>query len=203
MVCLLLVVALAAPVEVERVLALVNGVPVLRSDVELAQIAQLVPQEAGESDSEHRRAVVEALVALELRWQDLQAAGVVQRLEVDEARAWQGVVERAGGGEAVAARLAAAGLGEPLLRELVRRAAVIEAYVAGRFAPFVRPTAEEVEQIYREELLPSLPAGTPLPDLKSIRGQLETLLRERKLVAEVDRWTSDLESRGEVVRYLR
>ena len=203
MLSVLLIVALAAPVEVERVLALVNGVPVLRSDVELAQIAQLVPQEQGESDADHRRAVVEALVDLELRWQDLQAAGVVQRLEVDEARAWNGVVERAGGGEAVAARLAAAGLGEPLLRELVRRAAVIEAYVAGRFAPFVRPTGEEVEQVFREELLPSLPAGTPPPDLKSVRTELETLLRERKLVAEVDRWTSDLEARGEVVRYLR
>lgn len=203
MLSVLLVVALAAPVEVERVLALVNGVPVLRSDLELAQIAQLVPQQQGESDSDHRRAVVEALVDLELRWQDLQAAGVVQRLEVDEARAWQGVVERAGGGEVVATKLAAAGLAEPLLRELVRRAAVIEAYVAGRFAPFVRPTPEEVEQVFREELLPSLPAGTPPPDLKSVRAGLEALLRERKLVAEVDRWTSDLEARGEVVRYLR
>lgn len=184
-------------------LALVNGVPVLASDVELAEIAQLVPGEKGESEGEQRRAVVEALVALELRWQDLRAAGVVQRLEVDQTHAWQVVVQRAGGGEAVAARLAAAGLGEPLLRELVRRAAVIEAYVAGRFAPFVRPSAEEVERAFREELLPSLPAGAPAPDLKAVRPQLEALLRERKLVVEVERWTRDLEARGEVVRYLR
>jgi hypothetical protein len=203
MLSVLLAVVLAVPVEVERVLALVNGVPVLASDVELAQIAQLVPREPAESEADHRRAVVEALVALELRWQDLQAAGVVQRLEVDEAHAWQSVVGRAGGGEAVGARLAAAGLGEPLLRELVRRAAVIEVYVTGRFAPFVRPTGEEVERVFREELLPSLPAGTAPPDLKTVRPELETLLRERKLIAEVDRWTHDLEARGEVVRYLR
>jgi hypothetical protein len=36
-----------------------------------------------------------------------------------------------------------------------------------------------------------------------VRPELEALLRERKLIAEVDRWTYDLEARGEVVRYLR
>lgn len=189
--------------EVERVLALVNGVPVLASDVELAEIARLVPREAGERDGDYRRAVVEALVALELRWQDLQAAGVVLRLKVDTGRAWQGVVERAGGSQAVRDRLASAGLEEPLLRELVRRAAVVQAYVASRFGTFVHPTAEELERAFREELLPSLPPGAAPPDLATVRPELEAILRERKLVAEVERWTRDLESRGEVVRYLR
>lgn len=193
----------AAGEEVERVLALVNGVPVLASDVELAEIARLVPRDAGESDTDYRRAVVEALVALELRWQDLQAAGVVLRQSVDHERAWRGVVERAGGASALAARLAAAGLEEALLRELVRRAAVVEAYVAGRFGAFVHATGEELERAFREELLPSLPPGAPPPELAAVRPQLEAILEERKLAAELERWTRDLESRGEVVRYLR
>lgn len=194
---------LASGEEVERVLALVNGVPVLASDVELAEIARLVPREAGESDGDYRRAVVEALVALELRWQDLQAAGVVMRLRTDAERAWQSVVERAGGSGAVHDRLASAGLEEPLLRELVRRAAVVEAYVAGRFGPFVHPTSEEIERAYREELLPVLPASETPPDLSAVRARLEAVLRERKLVAALEQWTRELEARGEVVRYLR
>lgn len=201
--------ALTAPLgvaigeEVERVLALVNGVPVLTSDVELAEVAGLVPRAAGESDADLRRAEVEALVALELRWQDLQAAGVVLRLRVDLERAWNTVVQRAGGLEAVRSRLAGAGLDEPLLRELVRRAAVVETYVAGRFGTFVNPTEDEVERAYRDELLPALPAGATPPALGTVRPQLESILRERKLLAEVERWTRDLEVRGEVVRYLR
>jgi len=194
---------LAAGEEVERVLALVNGVPVLASDVELAEIARLVPRRAEESDSDYRRVVVEALVALELRWQDLQAAGVVMRLRTDAERAWHSVVERAGGSRAVHDRLAAAGLEESLLRELTRRAAVVEAYVASRFGTFIHPTTEELERAFREEFVPSLPAGSAPPDLATVRPQLEAILRERKLEAEVERWTRSLELRGEVVRYLR
>ncbi|HPC82579.1 MAG TPA: hypothetical protein P5234_04680 [Thermoanaerobaculaceae bacterium] len=198
-------VALAAPAGeiVEQVLALVNGVPVLASDAQLAEIAGLVPPAAGESEAGRRRTVIEALVALELRWQDLQAAGVVLRVRADTERAWATVVERAGGPETVAARLAAAGLEEPLLRELVRRAAVVEAYVAGRFGPFVHPTSEEIERAYREELLPVLPASETPPDLSAVRARLEAVLRERKLVAALEQWTRELEARGEVVRYLR
>lgn len=195
--------AWAGGVEVERVLALVNGVPVLASDVELAEIADLVPRVAGESEASFQETVVEALVALELRWQDLQAAGIVLRLKVDVERAWQAVVERAGGRPALDARLAAAGLAEAHLRELVRRAAVVEAYVAGRFGAFVHPSSEELDRAFREEYLPSLPPGTVAPELAAVRPQLEAILRERKLAAEVQRWTRDLETRGEVVRYRR
>lgn len=190
-------------VEVERVVAVVNGVPVLASDVEIAAIARLVPREDGESEQAYRTTIVDALIALELRWQDLQSAGVVARLNVDVEGAWAPVVERAGGVDALRHALAAVGLELPLLRELVRRAAVVEAYVAGRFGTVVVPTADELERIYREEYLPTLPAGEIAPTLRSVRPQIEALLRERKLLDEVERWTRELETRGEVVRYLR
>lgn len=196
--------ALAAQgVEVERVLAVVNGVPVLASDVEIAAIARLVPREGAEGEHEYRLTIVNALIALELRWQDLQSAGVVARLQVDVESAWTPVVERAGGLDSLRSALAVAGLELPLLRELVRRAVVVEAYVAGRFGTFVAPTTDELDRAYREEFLPTLPAGTPAPDLKSVRPQLEAILRERKLLDEVERWTRELEARGDVVRYLR
>jgi hypothetical protein len=201
---LVLALALSPAVEVERVLALVNGVPVLASDVELAEVAQLVPRGDGEGEVEYRRAVLDALIALQLRWQDLEAAALTERVQVDLAAAWGSVVARAGGEPALRSRLDAIGLAPETLRDLVRRAAVVEAYVATRFGPFARPTPREVEDAWKGELAPDLAAhGKPVPDLAAVRAEVEALVRERKLDAEVKRWTAELETRASVVRYSR
>lgn len=199
----LLPLVLAASVEVERVLAVVNGVPILTSDVELAEAAGLVPRQAGESETDYRRTEVSALVDLELRWQDLASSGIAMRMPVDLDAAWRATVQRAGGEETLRQRLAQLGLGERELRELVRRAAVVQAYVASRFAPFVRPTPQEIDAAWRQELVPQLEkAGKQVPPLVDVRAEVEALLRERKLSSEVERWTGDLAKRAEIVRYL-
>ena len=204
MTTLFLAIALSSGVEVERVLALVNGAPVLASDVDLAEVAQLVPRGGGESDADYRRAVLEALVALQLRWQDLETAALTERVQVDLAAAWLSVVRRAGGNEALQARLAGIGLPDETLRDLVRRAAVVEGYVATRFGPFSRATPREVEDLWNGELAPALAAqGKSVPELAAVRAEVEVLVRERKLDAEVRRWTAELEARASVVRYLR
>jgi hypothetical protein len=199
---LLLPVLLASSVEVERVMAMVNGVPILASDVALATAGALVPRDAGESDEGYRRAVVEALVELELRWQDLRAAAIASRVPVDLDAAWSATLRRVGGEEELRKRLESIGLPEVALKELVRRAAVVEAYVSSRFGPFARPTEQEVEKAWREELVPKLrAAGKPVPALADVRGQVEALLRERKLTAEVEGWTAELAKRAQIVRY--
>lgn len=195
---------LAASVEVERVLALVNGVPVLASDVDLAEVAALVPRQPSESEDDYRRAVVETLVDLELRWQDLEASAMTPRILVDLGGAWSKTVQRVGGEEELRRRLERIGLSEGALRELLRRAAVVEAYVAARFGPFLRPTAPEVEKTWVDELVPKLKAtGQPVPDLSQVQPQVEALLRERKLSTEVERWTADLAKRSEIIRYFK
>lgn len=204
MLALLLPVLLAAAVEVERVVALVNNVPVLTSDVDLAEVGSLIPRQPSESRESYRAAIAEALVQLELRWQDLEASAVSSRLPVDLEAAWRATLQRAGGEAELERRLAEIGLPEASLRELVRRAAIVQAYVASRFGPFVRPTEQEVEKAWHDEFVPKLEAaGKPVPKLAEVRGELEALLKERKLSAEVERWTSDLEHRAEIVRYLR
>jgi len=198
---LLLPVLLA--IEVERVVAVVNGVPILASDTELAQAAEVVPREPSEGDTAYRAAVLEALIELELRWQDLEAAALTSRVQVDLDAAWAATLKRAGGEEALRDRLAALGLPELSLRGLVRRAAIVQAYVATRFAPFVRVSAAEVEKSWSEELAPQLrAAGKPVPELDTVRDHVAALLRERKLNDEVVRWTAELARRAEIVRYV-
>ncbi len=194
--------ALLAQIEVERVIAVVNRTPILASDVELVELAGLVPRAAGEDDAAHRGTITEALIALALRWQDLDRTGLAARTRPNLEAAWASVVARAGGEEILAQRLDAAGLPEALLRESVRRLATVEAYAAERFGPFVRPSPQEIEAAYATELVPALvAAGTDPPRLEEVRGQLEELVRERKLAAEVERWTAELASRARIQRY--
>ncbi|HVN30575.1 MAG TPA: hypothetical protein VMT45_01180 [Thermoanaerobaculaceae bacterium] len=203
MVALVIPLLLAGAFEVERVLAMVNGVPVLASDADLAEAGALIPRQQGESDDAYRYAVVEALIDLELRWQDLEAVAITQRVPVDLDAAWRKVVQRVGGEGELHLRLQRIGLPEAALRELIRRAAVVEAYVASRFGPLARPTPQEVQKAWEEELVPKLKAaGQPVPDLAQVRANVEALLRERKLAAEVERWTSDVAKRAEIIRYL-
>jgi hypothetical protein len=201
---LLLPVALVAAVEVERVVAVVNHVPILASDVDLAEAAVLVPRGSGESEESYRNAVAEALVDLELRWQDLESSAIASRLPVDLETAWRTTVRRAGGEAVLEERLQRIGLPESELRDLVRRAAIVEAYVASRFGPFVRPTQQEVDKAWRDEFVPKLQAaGEPVPPLADVRAKLDALLRERKLSAEVERWTAELAKRAVIVRYFK
>lgn len=191
-------------VEVERVLALVNGVPILASDVELASIAGIVPKLPQEDDAGYRKAVLEALIALELRYQDLAEARLQTRVSYDWQAAWQRVVAKAGGEGELQRQLQEAGLSEGELVRLIQRAALVEAYVAKWFAPSLRVTYEELEAYYQQEFLPRWPSGQgPPPSLAQVRSQLEALVREKKLLQHVERWTEELARRGEVVRYLR
>lgn len=199
---MLLAASLVAQIEVERVVAVVNRTPVLASDVELAELAGLIPRSAGEDDDAYRQAVTEALIALSLRWQDLDRTGLAARVRPDLEAAWASVVSRAGGEEIMRQRLVAAGLPESLLREVVRRLATVEAYAAERFGPFVRPSPQEIEAAYASELVRALTdRGSDAPPLDEVRGQLEQLLRERKLAAEVERWTAELAARARIQRY--
>jgi hypothetical protein len=201
-IALLLAVSLLAQIEVERVVAVVNRTPILASDVELVELAGLVPRSAGEDDVAYRRAVTEALIALSLRWQDLDRTGLAARIRPDLEAAWAAVVARAGGEEVLAKKLAAAGLPESLLRDMVRRMATVEAYAAERFGPFVRPAPQEIETAYATELAPALAEkGSEAPPLEEVRSQLEALLRQRKLAAEIDRWTSELAARARIQRH--
>jgi hypothetical protein len=200
----LLLVAAASLVPVEGVVAVVNGVPVLDSDVELAEIAKLVPGQAGEGADAHTRAVIDALIALELRWQDLVATSIADRTEVDMNAVWNAATRRAGGVDALRAALDAVGLEEAALRNLLRHAAVVQAYVATRFAPFARPSEAEIAAAWKSRFAPALTTqGKPVPPLTAIRDKVAAVLTEEKLLAEVNRWTSELEQRGEVVRYTR
>ena len=96
------------------------------------------------------------------------------------------------------------GLSWPDLEELALRIAAVDAYVEQRLRPRVAVSMEEIEAAYQELLVAEIAtADEPPPPVAMVQDQLRTLLVERKLNEEIERWLARAEERLEVTRFSR
>ncbi|MGE0393126.1 MAG: hypothetical protein AB7I25_06490 [Vicinamibacterales bacterium] len=138
-----LVLALAGPAGplgaqvLDRVLARVDGQAILLSDVRLARAIGLGGVRADDGDEAALRRLVERqlMLAEVLRSQPSQPDPAAV------ARATAGFVTRAGGPEAAAAALRAAGVPEAYLAQLARETTAVDAYLRQRFGADVAAPA--------------------------------------------------------------
>ena len=153
--CLLPLPAATAPLVVERILAVVDGRPVLLSEV------RVVEQVTGQD----RARALEALIDERLMFREAARLPQATVTEDEEARALESLLARSGP--------AVAGVPEGDLRKLARRQATILKYVDFRFLPQVR-VDDEVEPEAREALA-----------AEDLRRRIEAWVKELRLGADV------------------
>jgi hypothetical protein len=198
---LMLVTVPAAAVTVDRIAAVVDG-----QVLTVSEITQLVEirffQRLGKSEDEHRREVLDALIAQALRFRDVERFGA-QDISADaiEAR----VREIQGRFASEAEFLAAITRAELTLdetRALAKRQLQVEAYIQERFAPLVFVTAEEIEEYYRTTWAAQRrERGLTVQPLAEVREEVRTAVRSSRLDSEIDRWTAQLRARANVDVY--
>jgi len=187
---------------VEEVLAVVGSTPILHSDITLAALVHLVEREPMESLEDYRSRLLGARIRLEVEFRDLEDAGLLYRLELETGPYHNTLVTRAGGEEALDASLQQEGLVWPDVDELVLRVAAVDAFVEQRLRPRISITMEEIEAAYQELLVNEIAVSDePVPPLSAVRGHLHTLLVERKLNEEIERWLERAEEDQEVMRF--
>jgi hypothetical protein len=145
----------AGPMVVERILAVVDGRPVMLSEV------RVVEQVTGQD----RARALEALIDERLMFREAARLPQAAVGDDEEARALQSLRARAGPG--------LQGLPEHDLRQLARRQATILKYVDFRFQPQVRVD---------DEAEPEARARLAADDL---RGRIEAWVKELRQAAEV------------------
>lgn len=174
----LLAVALAPPIAanpvlVERVLAVVDGTPLLLSDVRLVERLRGVT----------RLAALETAIDERLMLQEAQRLSR-QALTPDE--------EEAAFRSLLASTPAAAALPEPALRRLAHRQAAILRYVEFRFRPQVRVTDEELRLAWEQT------PEAERADFDAAAPALRETLERRQLDERIEAWVRDLRAAADV-----
>ncbi len=167
--------AQSTPVLVERVLASVDGLPVLLSEVRLVQQLRAVAFEEA----------LDAVIDERLMFQD--AARLTQTA--------LGAAEESAARQALAANPRAANLPSGALQRLARRQAVILKYVDFRFRPQVRVTDEQLHAAYER----AYPGPTP-PAFEQVSAELREQSARQQLDDAIEAWVRDLRAAADIRR---
>jgi hypothetical protein len=194
-------------VVLDRIAAVVGDDVILESEIRKLAGVGFLPRETGESDPAYRDRVLAARVVEVLRERQLRKTGGIEprreevesRLAALEARVVQ---ER---GEPLDAILARAGATREELAVFVRRGMALESFVKERLSPAIKTTDAELRAYYegpfREEALGR--GLATLPPFEDVAEQIRDVVRERKLNAEIERWTEQLRAETRVLIYRR
>lgn len=198
---------LPGTVVLDRIAAVVGDDLILESELRKLAGVGYLPREAGESDAAYRDRVLSVRVVEVLRDRQLRRTGGIEpkRAEV-EARVAdledRVVKER---GEPLDAILARAGATREELFLFVKRGMALESFVRERLSPGIKTTETELRAYYdgpfREEARAKGLAS--LPPYEDVSEQIRELVRERKLNAEIERWTEQLRAETRVLIYRR
>lgn len=160
---------------IERILAVVDGRPVLFSDVEVVALVRGVD----------RKAALEATIDEQLMFREAQRLPQTAVSPDEEERAYASLVTTVGGAVSVSSAD---------LRRLARRQTTILKYVLFRFRPQVRVADEDVrhayESTYRDQTDPPL--------FEAVEEALREHLAGKELDDKIEAWVKDLRSSAEI-----
>jgi len=189
---------------IEEVVAAVGPTPILRSDIILSRLVQLVEITPGESDAAVTGRLLETRINLELQFRDLEESGTLYRLDFDVTAVSEDLIRRGGGEEVLQRSLVANGLDLGDVEELALRLASARAYIEQRLKPRIRVTSDEIETAYQDIVVAEMQtAGQQPPPLDQVRDDIRRLLTERKINDEIEAWLATAAENHEVTRFYR
>jgi hypothetical protein len=191
----------AAAVTVDRIAAVIDRQVLTVSEVTQMVELRFFPR-TSESEDDHRRDVLDALIAQALRLRDVERFGG-QDIPADTIEARLREIQGRFPSEAeFAAAMARAELTLDEVRALVKRQLQVEAYIQERFAPLVFASADDIEAYYRGPWSEQRrERGLPLPPLDEVREEVRLAVRASRVQQEIDKWTGQLRERANVDIY--
>lgn len=194
---------LAAPELADRIVAVVDGDPVLQSDVDRAIALGLAERRQGESEAVLRRRVLDGLIEQRLRVHEVERYGFGQVPVERIAAQVDAIRSRFPSEEEFRRRLQQLGMQLEGLEQLVAQQLQVMVYVDELLGARVFIGLEEIEQHYQRVLAPQLQrAGQPVPPLEEVREEIRELLRQQRLNQELARWTAELRRQADVQDFL-
>lgn len=188
----------ASAVTVDRIAATVD-----RQVLTVSEITQMVGirffTRTAQNDDDHRRNVLDALIAQALRYRDVERFGA-QDIPRDtiEARLLE-IQGRFPSETEFLAAVTQAELSLDEVRALVKRQLQVEAYIQERFAPLVFISNEDIESYYRGAWTAQRrERGLSVPPFSAVSEEVRTAARASRLQEEIGKWTAQLRARADV-----
>jgi len=193
---------------VDRVVAVVNRQVILESDLEdEIQLSVLDPGTNGQEKMTEREAldrlISRALIQQQIRQEDLPAAEPNPKdiaARIQEIRTELPACVRADcrSDEGWRTFLARHDLSPARVARYLHNRMEILSFIEMRFRQGIRITPEEIEQYYRQTLLPQYPAGQTAPPLEEVSSRIEEILLQQKVNGMFDSWLANLRSQGQI-----
>jgi hypothetical protein len=195
--------ASSEPRILDRIVAVVDGDPILYSDIDRLIGLGTIRPEPGESRAALERRALERIIDNRLRLHELDRFGYDQAPIEEIDRRYQRIRDRFATEADFRAELERLGLDDEKLRLLVARQIAILTFVEERLGPRVFVGVEEIRRYYEEELVPELARrGEKAPPIEAVREEIRGVLRERRLNEEIDLWTAGLRAKADVEEFL-
>lgn len=183
----------------DRIVAVVDGDPILQSDVDRAMVLAGLARGNGSGEREQRRKVLDGLVEERLRIHEVERYGFEQVPVEMIAQQVETIRTKFGSDEELRRRLQALGMTMEGLEQLVAQQLQVLVYVDELLGARVFVGLEEIEAYYQRTLAPQLRTeNKPIPPLDEVREQIREVLRQQRLNEELQRWTAELRRRADV-----
>jgi hypothetical protein len=197
----------AAPVLLDRVVAVVNRHVILASDLDdEIRLSVLDPNVAGQTLTRRRaleQLISRALIEQQIRQEDVQTAEPPQA-EVDARLAEirrelpACLRENCATEEGWQAFLAAHHLTPQRVETYLRYRLEILRFIEQRFRQGIRISQQEIATYYNDVLLPQYSPGETVPPLRQVSPRIEEILLQEQVNALFGDWLANLRKEGDV-----
>jgi len=197
-------VAARAEQTIEQILTLVNEDPITRLDLlwSIAMDSQ-APNPAGPISSDLLARKLDVMIDERLISQEAARipSAEISRDEIESKRAE--LIKSFPSEAQFRERVGSVGLTPQKLEEILKQRILIDRFVDFRFRSFVLVTEQEIKRYYDEVLVPKVRAGgqvAPSLDAPQIRENIEKILKQEKVDAEINRFLATARQRADVVQ---
>jgi len=198
----------AAPIVLDRVVAVVNKHAILASDIDdEIRLSVLDPNLVGQGTLTRQGAIDQlisrALIEQQIREQDMQAIAPSQdevdaRLKQIRVQLPACVRENCATDAGWKAFLAAHSLTPERVESYLRYRLEILGFIEQRFRQGIQISPQQVESYYRDILLPQYAPGETVPPLDQVAPRIQEILLEKQVNVLFDAWLKNLREQGDV-----
>jgi len=196
------------PIELDRVIAVVNNHSILASDLEEELSMSVLDPSHKRNDHLSRQKALDQLIGRtliqqQIRQQDEQISDPTQeevqtRLTEIRKELPACVHENCASDEGWKIFLTAHELTPERVERYLRNRLQILRFIELRFRQGIRIQPQEIETYYRETLLPQYAPGETVPPLNQVAASIEEILLQQQVNVLFDEWLTNLRKQGDV-----